>query len=608
MKHYSLLLVLLGGFLPSALLASEKIMSLEQVKPGMKGIAKTVFSGTQIEEFGVEVLDIIRNFYPQKDVILVRLIGKKVEETGVVSGMSGSPVYIEGKLVGALAYRFGIFQKEPIAGVTPIEDMLEVMNKEGVRHQEIAFKKGMNPLFLEAALGAESLDRISIGADFLNDDKGSLNLIRTPLVFSGFLGEVIQRFSGSFQDLGFVAFQGGGSTKKGQDISMLPGAALSAIIVDGDMGIEATGTLTWCKGDKILAFGHRLFNTGPVNIPMGRAKILTTLSSLMASNKLPLVTEVVGSIRQDRTTGLFGILGKEATMIPVKLSYQSPIQEEREFNFRVVEEKTLNSITPLFLRVALINALESARLAGGEYSLRLEGNISLRDYSNITLKNLYPGSQAFGSFSSGSDILEATSDVTAVIASLLVNNFQVPDIEEIELRFTSLPGRKRAEIQSIWYDKTIVKPGEEVSLIIFLKPYQGEEIKIFHKVKVPEKIASTQLTILVGSGKTITQLEQRICPRKFQPENFQQLVKLLNQRRRNDLLFIQVRVREEGALVKGEELPSLPPSILAVMDSKKTSGSYSSLKEKLLEEQQIPLEYALSGGKTIRLKILPKGK
>ncbi|MDZ7261750.1 MAG: hypothetical protein ONB05_06565, partial [candidate division KSB1 bacterium] len=553
--------LLLTSSIKVPLANAQEILPLNEVKPGMQGLCKTVFEGTRIEDFGIEVLEIIKNFYPQKDVILVRLTGPIVEKTGVVSGMSGSPVYIDGKLVGALAYRVGSFQKEPIAGVTPIEQMMEIVSKEKVRQQEMSLKLGGSLFPVELALG---LHKNGLEEFFLQSLRlkklvtTSLSPIQTPLVFSGFQGKVIQRFAGFFEELGFIPLQGGYSAEEPSQTTepgLVPGAPVSGVLIDGDMSLSGTGTITYRDKNQILAFGHSFFDSGPVKLPMAEAKILTTMSSLMSSYKISQITQVVGSIHQDRTTGILGIIGEPPVMIPVTVRYHSPFQETQTFRFRVAEEKSLNSYTPLFLWLALLNAVESARLAEGEYSLNLKGTIQLKDHKAIILDNFFAGST-----SATDDVTQATGEVAAVIASLLMNNFKIPKIENIELDFHCQPGKKLAEIEGVWYDKSEVKPGESLNLVIFIRPFQGKIQKIAQKVKIPSQLSSGWLTLWVGSAEYMMNLEKSLTPMKFQPQDFSQLIQLLNTKKKNHILFLQLRKPDKGAIIQGQELPSLPPS------------------------------------------------
>ncbi|MFQ5769140.1 MAG: SpoIVB peptidase S55 domain-containing protein [bacterium] len=589
-------------------------MPLQQIKPGMRGVGKTVFTGTKIEEFEFEVIEIIPNFRAKRDLILVKLIGEKVEKTGVVAGMSGSPAYINGKLIGALAYSMGIFLKEPLAGITPIEQMLEIFNHENVRQEELAFNRGYNAQFLEMALGVRTIKwQHFIPPQFqkVRSQKASVSGMTTleiPLLFSGFENSVLELSSGIFNGLGFKFLSGGGSfiTKEEDKLgSFEAGSAISVVLVDGDFGLQATGTVTSRDGDKILGLGHPFLDMGAVGLPMGKAKILTTISSLMASTKMSALTQVIGTVHQDRTTGVMGVIGEEPEMIPFRLTFRSKFEDNIEFNFRVAEDRNLYSLTPLIFGIVLSNAIESARLSNSNQTLQLNGKINLKGQKVVTLQNYYAGSVPSALLT---DAMEATGEIAATLGALLSNNFEVPELESVELNFISHPKKNIATVERIEVDKSVIKPGENLSLTVYIKEYQGKEHKVQHSLSVPEEIDAKRIAIFAGSGGLLTQLEFRAAPQKFKPKSFNQLVTLIENKRKNNFLFFQIRERDNGVLVKGEEFPSLPPSILSVMNSQKTSGNVVSLRDRVLTEENVSLNYSISGGRSIWLRIEPKNK
>lgn len=582
-------------------------MPLKEIKPGMKGTCLTIFKGTEAEEFGIEILEIMKNFSPHRDVLLVRLLGPKVEKTGMVSGMSGSPVYIGDKLVGALCYRFGIFQKEPIGGVMPIEQMLEIIQKEKHRDAERLSQYNSTIFPYQAALGFQDDDP----GDFLINwtlenvpayyHTQSLTPIKTPLTFSGFQPNLVEKFSSFFEKYGFEVVIGSSSlssTVTDSTPDFTPGGAVSAVIMDGDLSISGTGTITYCDGKKVLAFGHPLLGFGPIKMPMAHSKILTTLSSHYASFKMSEVTRIVGALHQDRDTGVFGIIGEKAEMFPVTVNYFSPFANKQTFHFRVAEDKTINMMTPFYLWLALLNIMESARTGQSDYHTQLVGKISLKNHADITFNDFYGGSSSFGN-----DASQSTIDVVLKTATILLNEFIVPDIETIELNFHSKPGKKIAKLEHVWYDKSELKPGDSINLLIFIQPYQAQRIKIARKFQIPKNIKPGRFTIFIGSGQYITKLEQRFAPGKYLPRDFKQLIKLLNQTRKNNELIIQLRQPTRGTLLKGQEFTALPPSVLMVMDSKKTSQKMDILRDQLTKEVCIPLEWMLSGGKAIPIRV-----
>ena len=583
------------------------IMPSDAIRPGMRGVGKTVFSGMEIEEFGVEVLDVIKNYYPQRDVILVRLSGEKVEKTGVVAGMSGSPVYIDGKLVGALALRIGNFMKEPICGVMPIEAMLEVAKKEDMREIDEPSPPYDSANFLNAALGIADPNFWLSPIDFPKSRQISgLTTIQPPLLFSGFDNRVEDAFIGDLQKFGFTAMSSGTSSAiDGESVEppFEPGSAISQVLIDGDMSISMSGTVTAVDGNNILAFGHYLFNVGPINLPLARARILATLPSLMASEKMAVSGDIVGSFRQDRLAGVYGVLGAKVPMLPVRVTTRSKVEGEREFNFRMAVDRSLNVLTPFYLRIALISAIVSARLSGGESSLTMTGAITLKNGEKVTLNNFFSAKPRFGMFAAFSDAAEAADEVAALLGILLVNDFKAAEIENVNMNVDIIPGQQMSSINSIWCDKSEVKPGESIELIISLRRAEGPLTKLRRKLHIPKDLSTSGIRVLISSATALTENEIQTMRQKYIPTGFEHLVKIIQQRRKNNNLYIQVRARDHGVIIRGEEFDSLPPSIITLMNSRRGSGETSQLRERIIFEKAIPMDCEIVGAKSLSLRV-----
>jgi len=601
-KLFSLILLA-----PAVLVGTEwdvPILPLSEIHRGMRGVGKTVYYGEQIEEFGVEVIDVVENYYPKRAIILVRLSGEEAERAGVVSGMSGSPVYIDGKLIGALALRLGSFMKEPIAGITPIRDMLEVAEKESVRTLEARSRASSFEQYIQAALcGAEAgfwNELLAAPGEVQWPGSAALQTISSPLVLSGFSDRLIAELDELFSSLGFIVVSGGGAgtaIENSAPVRLELGSALSQVFITGDLSIEATGTVTAVQGDKILAFGHHIFNLGPIHMPMAEARILATLPSLMGSNKMATATRIVGTIRQDRLSGAYGDLSLKPRMIPVNLTHISPAGGERRFNFRMAEDVSLNNLLPFFLRIALIQAMTSARLSGGENATRLEGEIAFEDGRTLEMADLFSHRRILGFFAAGTDISGVGDRVAAVLGALMVNDFRSPAVESVQLKTRVLPGERIANIESVLQDAKRAEPGDTVNFQINLRTTQGRRIKKRHQYILPLNLPNTPVSVLVSSAAALTRYEVKVNPLKYNPVNFHQLLRLLEQRRRNDHLYVQVRGMDSGMMIEGEELSSLPPSILNVMDSRMESGSSIRVADRVLYESAIPMDYLISGAK-----------
>lgn len=589
------------------------ILPLSQVKPGMEGTGKTIFYGDSIDEFGVTVLDIMENFYPHRDVIIVRLSGEMAEKTGVMAGMSGSPIYIDGKLVGALAYRIGQFMKEPIAGVMPIEEMLQIPPKEKQR----SAKKGSTatallPSYLEASLVGARDDfwRNIIETIPVAKTSGSIvQVIQTPLSFSGFDQGFLSQYFELFSSMGFVPIISGGgsgsskSSKSSNANPFQPGSAVAQVLIKGDYNIDATGTVTAVSGNQLLAFGHYAFNLGDVNMPLAKTKVIASLPSMMASNKMAVATEIVGSIRQDRMSGILGDLSIEPEMVPVDVLHSSALSGDHSYHFEMAADPSMSNLMPFYLRIAIIQALTSARLAGELNSIEMDATINMENGSSVRMQDFFSSRQVFGFFGTGMDAASVGDLIASALGVLMVNDFNSPKLKSINIRTKEVPGQNYARIQSVWQDKTEIDPGDSLFLSIKLQQHDGKTKKLSAALKVPKNINANSLSIIISSAPTLTAYEMNLTPDKFRPVDYEHLLEILNSRRMNKNIYIQVRLRDSGLIVEGKELSELPPSIIGIMDSRRSSGVSRRLADRVLFEQAIPTDFQITGAKRLSVRI-----
>ena len=607
MKQILLAVIL---FSHSLLSGAVEIMPLNEVRPGMRGTGLTIFENNQIEQFDVEIIDVVKNYFPHRDLILVRLLGDKVDHTGVVAGMSGSPIYINNKLIGALAYRMGDFMKDPIAGVTPIEEMLDIFSKEKVRDQELSATAHNLPGYLNnyfVSSDPGEFDLFKMLTIHQNPGLNGIKPIEIPLIVTGLAPAVYKQVDHYFQQSNFILMPGGkiDPQREPPNAGLQAGAAVAAVIISGDFNLSALGTVTYRDGNKILAFGHPFYNKGPVNIPLAEANVITTLSSLYASNKFAIATNIIGNMRQDRSTGIMGLIGETPPLIPVHARVKSSMTAEKTYLFNVVNDRTLADMIPVYLWITLLNALESARLGNGDYSLILKGKIELENSHQVRLDNFYSGGSA-GSFSgAGLDIAEAAFDIVMTLGALLSNNFEPPKVTGIDLEFFAQPGKKLAEVEKVFYDREEVAPGDPLNVVIFLRPYQGKIIELTRKITIPANVRPGYVTIAVGGAGDITRWEYQSGINRFMPANFDELVSLLNRKRQNKDIIIQLRVKDDGAILHGREFPTLPPSIFHQLKDKKIQRQriYESVTERIVKEWSIPLDFEVRGGRKFNVKI-----
>ena len=543
--------------------------------------------------------------------------------------MSGSPIYINGKLIGALAWSPAIFMREPLAGVTPIEEMLEIFERENTRDRELsAFVPPAPNKFLEMALGLAEVswenfmpqELLQRRATFM----GTMRPIDLPLAFGGLQPQLVELAAGLLKPAGFQIINSGSGSAAATEESnpddatlLQPGAAIGAVLMTGDTDIEAIGTVSYRRDNRVLAFGHPFFNNGPVELPISLAKILFIVPSDLGSFKQGVTSSLVGALRQDRTTGIYGVIGAPPALTPMTVRYTDEVGKVSTFEFRFTEERSLNTLMPLVLRFVLVNALESGRLATGENSLQLTGNIRLQSGEKIVLDDFYPGFTPMGGFGFLNGILKSTGEIASTIGAIMANNFQPARLARVDLNFTSIPGRRSASLEQVWIDRNEAEPGDTVTVFARLKAFQGPEKLLHQKLVIPKDAEGRFLTVHVGSGDDLTMLELRTSPGRFMTRNFAQLLAILQERRRNDVLYYQLRQPDQGLIIEGEQLSALPPSIYSILQSQNLKGNSSFARELLLVEAQQPVAltaaqatapnaaFAVSGLKTLRIKLRP---
>jgi hypothetical protein len=580
------------------------ILPLSKIEPGMTGVGKTVYSGVRVDSFGVEVLDIMTNLYPKLDVIVVRLTGKEAEASGVISGMSGSPVYIDGKLIGALAMRFGQFMKEPIGAVMPIEAMRKITRFDD-RPANTRYSGNSVPYINTVLCGGDSLP-ITPLADSPFAATGGLERIPIPLLCNGVSESVLTSFDPLLSRLGFVVVPGGSmqTTGTSEPVALQPGSAVAEVFVSGDVSISATGTVTDISPNgEVLAFGHQVFNLGPIQAPMAGARILTVLPSLMGSSKMALTTDLIGTFQQDRLTGVQGVLGELPPMVPVSLDIASTRGIEDQYQFQMAMGPSVNTFSPLFARIALFQAMIASRLASEPMSMRVKAEIGFDSAPTLTLSDFFSTERRFGVLETGGDVAEATAMIASALGALLVSDFETPTVNRLAISAQTEPGERVAEIRTIRQGQKTVEPGDTLLVKVDLQATDGTVMNFERHIPIPNPINGRMLNVLVGEGRRITQYEVRRNRDRFQPDSFEQLRRIFLDRRGNDSLYVQMRAIDRGMMVRGEELSALPPSIRQVMNNGRSSGDTKLMADRVIYEAADPTGYIVKGVKRLVVKV-----
>src|ERR1700722_12094925 len=520
---------------------------VSQIHVGMRGVAYTVFQGVKPESMEVEVLGVLHNVNgPKGDVILVRLHGQKVEYTGVVAGMSGSPVYLDGKLAGALAFRIGEFSKEPIAGGTPIADMLEIDALDRSPAEESsAIKPALNNV--AGKTGSPGISPMPGSEDpAASGFANYLKPIETPLVFNGFSEQAIKLFAGQLGSAGIVPVMGAGSVSNDkQPEPVEAGSAISAILVRGDMDIEATCTVTYVDAQRLLACGHPLLQFGSVDLPMNKAEVLATLPSPMNAFKIVNTTEPVGTFVQDRHTGIMGVFNKQPEMIPVTLNIHSSTGV-KQFHYEVLNNPKL---TPVALMVTVFNALHGVNEFGEEITYRLAGSIGVKGFPDVTMRNMFAPAE-----NGQPAAMQAAIALGERFERIYDNPYNAPSIAGVNLDFDLVRERRLARLESARTDVTEARPGEDIMIETVLAPYRGERLVRQIPVKIPTSASKGTLRILVSDGDTLDRIGHG-SPAFGRKLDLASTIALLNKEHANNRLYVSLLEADPEARVADKVMP-----------------------------------------------------
>lgn len=583
----------------SSLAQSPEFYPLEDIKPGQKGYGKTVFEGNKTEEFEVEVLGVLKNIRPKQNLILTRLSGNRVDRTGVFAGMSGSPVYIDNKLVGAIAYSFP-FSREPIAGITPIRETVDIFKEKpgirSIRTNQVNLNelhRVTNSNWLQSDFARPEKPLALTWPDYPTQTK--LQAIATPLNFSGFSGHTINTFSSQLKALGLIPVQGTGSAKTDnyKKSTLEAGSTISVQLARGDMELSASGTVTYIQGRKVYAFGHPFLSIGYTDLPLNQATVLTVIPSIRTSEKISATTDFIGSIKQDRATGIMGLMGENPTLIPVSIQLRKSRGGIRELNYEVVTDRFL---TPLLMALTVHNGITSSERSIGEQTLKVKTIISLKNQSKVHFEN------SVSELTNTS--LFAALAASAPVKFLFSNTFEDLVMEKINIEISSVEQSRAAVLEKIWQDKLEVKAGQEINLTVFIRQSNGTLQIDKYPLKIPEDIEPGPAKLLVSDGLSLGKLDEETGLGKFTPRNLGQLVKAINNMKKNDRLYVRLYRNQSGAIIAGEGLPNLPPSMLALYNSNKISGGVHPIDQAIYTEHELgATDLVITGQQEITINI-----
>jgi hypothetical protein len=506
--------------------------------------------------------------------------------------------------VGAVAYSFP-FGKQPIAGITPIDDMIAATSTPAPRAVSTRFHlPSANPV-------AFPLDRDSLVAVFARPlatvamdgasapaglGGGTLSPLALPLVFSGFDRSTFEWARSFFSGMGFVPMTGGASGGTSAPVANLPplapGGPIGVSLIEGDLDLSVTGTVTHLDGDRVYAFGHPFYNLGPTQFPMKKAYVYSVYPSVQQSWKISAALEPVGTVDQDRTTAIAGRVGKAPRMIPVDIELASSRGDARVFHYRIVEDELFS---PALAFVSLLSVLQGNERAVGTASVRVEGRLDLSGGRSIRVDDLFAAAQPS---------MQAAGLVAAPLAFLMANDFQKVSVERLAVKVSSFETNKSATLERAWVERTgVLRPGVTLPVRVALRTYRGEVKVLTLPVTIPPSAPAGSYSLLVSDASGLTSLEQRELRQPFNPKDLDQLIRAINGLRRSNRIYVRLMRPGDGAVVAGEYLPALPSSVMSVLGTPEQGSAVVPIRTATVADAEMATDFAVSGSRLLSLAV-----
>lgn len=595
--------LLLGLF--SAAANAQGFFPLQDVRPGLRGVGKTVFSRDKVEEFQVEILGVLRNIGPGQSTILARLSGGPLAQTGILQGMSGSPVFIDGKLLGAVALGFS-FSKEPIAGIQPIAQMIADAKStrpvdrraSGARPMWDFYHRGQNPGPYQPVA-----NHGPISTPF-----GELEHLLIPVSLSGFTSPTFRTMAGQFQALGFAPLQGLSGqtvstpvTRTNSEAQVVPGSMISVGLLSGDMNITADGTVTFVDGKKVYAFGHRFLDIGSTDIPFAHSAVVALIPNLNSSFKLTAPGEWVGSIVSDRASAISGELGRPAHTIPLTISVHSDATGTHDYRFQVVNDRFL---TPFITQTALFSVLDATERTLGRGTLQLGGTVEWEgNLPSLTVRD---------TFVSDSGLMQQVSaDAVVPLAFVLGGGFRDVDLKKMSFHVEASESKRQLKLARAWTSAHEVRPGETIEIQAELEGENGLVLSKSIDYRIPAGIPSGVLNFSLSDANMLNFPEFAGLAQSslHSPE---ELIRTINGFRDNDAVYVRIWRQQPAFTVSGTsaygELPDPPPSVALILadpsDSATSNAALTLVRGSGIDELSIPVKgYVVNGAKTLQVDV-----
>lgn len=555
----------------------QDFFPLKDVHPGLHGTGKTVFQGERIEEFQVEVLGVLENIGPHQIIVLARLSGGPLAETGVIQGMSGSPVYIDGKLLGAVALGFP-YSKEPIAGIQPIDNMIA-----------------------DAKLGSAAGHRAAAMPKDLPGLEGMTNL-PVPVSFSGFSSTPLAAYGKEFTNLGFHLQQGTGQTGKSSSPSeVVPGSMISVGLITGDMNMTADGTVTYVDGKQVYAFGHRFLDAGPVEMPFAHSEVIACVPTLNSSFKLSAAHSWIGTILSDRSTAVAGEIGRPAHTVPLTITVDSSTTGTHPYHMQVVNDRVL---TPFLSQSALLSTIDATERSIGAGTLRIEGKAEFEDgLPALLMRDIYVSDNALAA--------QAAASLMVPLGYVVGGGFNSLRLKSLSFHVSQLDTKRQLRVNQAWASAHEARPGDTITLTVQLEGENGYEIAQSVKYQIPIGAPNGALNFTIGDA-TLQNYSEFAGMAQSSVSSPERLIEAINLYHSSEGLYVRVWRTQPAFIVKGPgpntEMPDPPPSAMLILadPSSSASGSATNAATRGSEVGQLTIPvpgYAVSGAKTVQVEI-----
>ena len=589
--HEEILMRLVPAFIalllaaPMAARAGElpaKYLRASEIKRGMTGYGLSVFQGTKIERFEVEVIGLLHNAMPKQDIVLCRMAGAGLEKTGIIAGMSGSPIYLkvgnDHKLAGAVAYGWS-FPKDPICGVTPFENMHAAMGPAVGRRPEagggaepaVGRPPSASALDAPVLVGQRKIDDIRVTSAGSNWDRiaggaAALYRLQTPLFVSGLTEAAFELARRDLEPLGFLPVQGGGAGPANEfpGLKLEPGSALGVRMAEGDIEMCGIGTCTEVVGNDVWGFGHPMFGEGRVSVPMATAAVQFCFPSLMRSTKFANAVQTVGELTGDMQAAVVGKVGQTARMIPIEVHLvRADMQGDETYRCRVFDHPRLTArLVGMFLANSLLVRGDLPR----ENTVRVKAAVHLAQREPIVIDNTYSG------IASMQGLMGALDDLVGPVASLGNNEFGTVAVERITADFQVAAEATVARVESVRLERNDYQPGETLRAVATLRPHKKDPVTQTLELRIPVDFPPGVASVMVCDPMTNERLDRMEAPHRYQPRDLDHLVQILREQVSQRRLHIRMRLPDRGVAVRSVELPSLPDSMFAILASPKTTG------------------------------------